>query len=113
MKEDKLLNDLFESARTEEPKRSFEDVADSFTKTVPAMGVAETVRELLLNNISLNSILVVVAGGALLTTALMFSSPSEAVRNDEIFSQIIPQEKNIITTTEEPIITEIKEEFVR
>ena len=110
MKEDKLLNDLFESARTEEPKRSYEEVADSFTKTVPPTGIAETVRELLFNNISLNSILVVITGGALLTAALMFSSPSEAVNNDEIFSQIIPQEENVIAKTEEPIITEIKED---
>ena len=94
MKEDKLLNDLFESARTEEPKRSYEEVAGSFIKTVPPTGIAASVRELLFSNIGLNSFLVAITGGAVLAAFLMFSSPSEAVNNDDIFSQAIPTTKN-------------------
>ena len=108
MKEDKLLDDLFESARTEDPKRSYEEVADSFIKTVPPTGLAESVKELLLNNINFNSILVVATSGVLLTAALMMSSPTEATQENEIISQnTITQEKTILPIEQkETILTE-------
>ena len=108
MKEDKLLNDLFESARTEEPKVSYEEVADSFMETVPPTGVLESVKELLLNNISLNSILVVATSGTLLTAALMMSSPSKAVQHEEVISQNIIIDDYSIS---EVPTTEINESF--
>ena len=108
MKEDKLLNDLFESARTEEPKVSYEEVADSFMETVPPTGVLESVKELLLNNISLNSILVVATSGTLLTAALMMSSPSKAVQHEEVISQNIIIDDHSIS---EVPTTEINESF--
>ena len=106
MKEDKLLNDLFESARTEEPKVSYEEVADSFIKTVPPTGVFESVRELLLSNISLNSVLMVVASGALLTAALVMSSPSQAESKEEVLSQNVIIDDKSISEKVTPVASE-------
>ena len=110
MKEDKLLNELFESARTEEPKVSYEEMAGSFTKTVPATGVLDSVKELLLNNISLNSVLVVVTSGVLLTGALIMSSPTKAVQNEEAISQSVIVDEN--SNSETPTTHITKEVFV-
>lgn len=68
-KEDRIISSLFEDARNEAPKVSFEQMAQHLAEQVPVLPLAEptglsaTVKQLLLKNIGLNSIILVVGAG--------------------------------------------------
>lgn len=68
-KEDRIISSLFEDARNEAPKVSFEQMAQHLAEQVPVpppsepTGLSAAVKQLLLKNIGLNSIILVVGAG--------------------------------------------------
>jgi len=67
-KEDRIISSLFEDARAEAPKVSFEQMAQQFTQQPPIpptepTGMSAHIKHLLLKNIGLNSIILVVGAG--------------------------------------------------
>ena len=92
--EEQLINDLFRAARTQAPLCTYDEVAASFSASVAAAPAAQAsiqqlARQFLLNNISLNSLLLlVVAGGALLLVLEQPGAPmeptAEAARSPQV-----------------------------
>lgn len=67
-KEDQIISSLFEAARTEAPKVSFEQMAQQLNQQPPVpptepAGIGANIKHLLLKNIGLNSIILVVGAG--------------------------------------------------
>ena len=61
--EEKYINQLFEAAKNEAPKRSFEEVATHFEKTIITTPVATGWSKLYVKYFSLNTVLLTVIGG--------------------------------------------------
>ena len=112
-KEDRIISSLFEDARNETPKVSFEQMAQRLAEQVPVpppvepTGLSAAVKQLLLKNIGLNSIILVVGVG-LVYYGLRPSTPTpelsatsqEIVAEDSLSSAspILPIEQSLIQT---------------
>lgn len=112
-KEDRIISSLFEDARNEAPQVSFEQMAQRLAEqaSVPPpaepTGLSSAVRQLLLKNIGLNSIILVVGAGLVYyglrpsTPTPELSSVTETVvAEDSIPSAlpILPIEQSLIQT---------------
>lgn len=111
-KEDRIISSLFEDARNEVPKVSFEQMAQHLAEQVPVpptepTGLSATIKQLLLNNIGLNGIILVVGAGLVYyglkpsTPTPELSSVTETVvAEDSIPSAlpILPIEQSLIQT---------------
>lgn len=111
-KEDRIISSLFEDARNEAPKVSFEQMAQRLAEQVPVppaepTGLSTVVKHFLLKNIGLNSIILVLGAG-LVYYGLRPSTPTpeltsvseNAVTEDSIPSSlpILPIEQSLIQT---------------
>lgn len=111
-KEDRIISSLFEEARTEVPKVSFEQMAQrleqqgSVPPTEPT-SLSTTVKQLLLKNIGLNSIILVVGAGLAyyglrpsIPTPELSAISQETVAEDSLpsASPILPIEPSLIQT---------------
>jgi len=91
--EENYIDHLFESARTESPHTSFDEVAETLvSSTSPTL--SESVKELLLKNINLNSFLILSIGIAAISSLWFFSFP-----NEKEISQTTPVTKNQIESS--------------
>ncbi len=91
--EENYIDNLFEAARTEEPHTSFEEVSETLiSSTSPTL--LESVKELLLKNINLNSLLVLSVGIASISTLWFYSLP-----NEKEIAQTTPVTKSIIESS--------------
>ncbi len=111
-KEDRIISTLFEAARTEAPKVSFEQMAQHLGQQASisppdAAGLSTNVKQFLLKNIGLNTIILVVGAG-LVYYGLRPSNPTSessaisqlALAEDSIpsASPILPIEPSLIQT---------------
>ena len=103
--EEKYINQLFEAAKNEAPKRSFEEVATHFEKTIITTPVATGWSKLYVKYFSLNTFLLTVIGGLgiagflwLMPTPVAQTTTLTAKKaipiNQEEKSQIIQQPSN-------------------
>jgi len=102
MKEDKIIESLFEAARNEAPKQSFEEVANNFTVATQPL-FWESARDWLLNNISLNSFVAITVTTIIGITALMLSS-SKSTNEAVVAATIINDVKKESTISVSPTI---------
>lgn len=77
MKEDKLIDSLFQAAKKEAPKTSFKMVALKFTSTVGAGGWLMGAKAAFLNNVYLNSLISILTVGAISTVAYVVLDDSK------------------------------------
>ena len=82
-KEDRIISSLFEEARTEVPKVSFEEMAQRFVQQLPVSpakpaGLSTTLKQLLLKHIGLNTIILVIGAG-LVYQGLKPSTPTPEI----------------------------------
>lgn len=83
-KEERIISSMFEAAREEAPQVSFEDMAQQFSKQVPTTTGAEQgamggIKNLLMQHISLNSILLFSVGSLALLSIILASREKEVV----------------------------------
>lgn len=91
--EENYIDHLFETARTEEPHTSFEEVSETLiSSTSPTL--LESVKELLLKNINLNSLMILSVGVASISTLWFYSLP-----NEKEIAQTTPVTKSIIESS--------------
>ena len=76
MKEDKYIQSLFETARSEEPQLSFEEASKTFEASLHP-GVAASIKDWFLNHINLNSFIMMSTIGIIATVVLLNFQPEE------------------------------------
>lgn len=110
MNEDNVLEELFESARNEGPRMSFEEVAEGLAVGISAIGIAYLIRDFLINKISLNSIIMISTTTLLTTAAWIALSPSD---EQVIDKQPIIKEAIVVvdSITDKTVISTKKIEF--
>ncbi len=98
-KEERIISSMFEAAREEVPQVSFEDMAQQFSKQVPAVAGAEqgslgAIKNLLLKHISLNSLLLFSIGSMALLSITLTSRENEEVSVYELQkTEVVNEEK--------------------
>lgn len=102
-KEERIISSMFEAAREEAPQVSFENMAKQFSKQVPTTTGAEQggiggIKNLLMQHISLNSILLFSVGSLALLSIILASREKEVV-------PLISQQEEIEIIKEKPEAT--------
>jgi hypothetical protein len=120
MKEEKILKDLFEQARVETPKLSFEQTATRFTNSL-SLNLLEFLRTRLLGKKLLNAILVVTVIGSVLVlldkeettptaeTTVLIEMESEVKEAEPVTDQLdpLPLVPTTKMTTEKQVLPEV------
>ncbi|MEM6964108.1 MAG: hypothetical protein AAF573_05020 [Bacteroidota bacterium] len=89
--EDKYLDDLFAAARSEEPKLSYEEVTETWLTSTATPTFFGTAKEWLLNNISLNSVLIVAVGTASIVLLWLSNTSSNTISEKTPLSIVTTQ----------------------
>ncbi len=74
MKEEKYIQSLFETARSEEPQLSFEEASETFEASL-SPGLAASIKDWFLNHVYLNSIIMMSTIGIIATVVLLNFQP--------------------------------------
>jgi len=77
MKEEKYIQSLFETARSEEPQLSFEEASETFEASL-SPGVAASLKDWFLNHINLNSFIMMTTIGIIATVFVLNFQPEES-----------------------------------
>jgi len=77
MKEEKYIQSLFETARSEEPQLSFEEASETFEASL-SPGVAASLKDWFLNHINLNSFIMMTTIGIIATVFVLNFQPKES-----------------------------------
>lgn len=76
MNEDKYIQSLFEKAKKEPPKLSFEDAASRFTASVPATGLWQALKKWMGNNpLNFNAVIMILSVSTLTVSLWFFVAP--------------------------------------